>query len=103
MTEVLPHDPPGAEELDRASSLVACPVQGRRGAGALVTLCPRVVGLAGTVSALASYDQGLELYDRAAVHHYQLRGRPSTRRCPTWRPPTASPAALPGIDRRERR
>ena len=31
-----------------------------------------LVGLAGTVSALARYDQGLESYDRDAVHHYRL-------------------------------
>ena len=31
-----------------------------------------LVGLAGTVSALACYDQGLGSYDHDAVHHYQL-------------------------------
>jgi exopolyphosphatase/guanosine-5'-triphosphate,3'-diphosphate pyrophosphatase len=32
-----------------------------------------LVGLAGTVAALAAIDQGLEGYDRARVHHYLLR------------------------------
>ncbi len=33
---------------------------------------PALVGLAGTVCALASYDQELTAYDHNAVHHYRL-------------------------------
>jgi exopolyphosphatase/guanosine-5'-triphosphate,3'-diphosphate pyrophosphatase len=35
----------------------------------------RFVGLAGTVSAFASVELGLERYDRAAIHHHRLTKR----------------------------
>ncbi len=54
-----------------------------------------LVGLAGTVAALAAVDQGLEAYDRARVHHYRLR-RDSVER---W---LATLAGEPAAARRRR-
>ena len=68
----LHHDPPAPVEVAAATAWLSeqyrraqADVPGLSGARTLV-------GLAGTVAALASYDQGLTTYDRAAVHHYRL-------------------------------
>jgi exopolyphosphatase/guanosine-5'-triphosphate,3'-diphosphate pyrophosphatase len=57
------------------------------------------VGLAGTVSALARYDQGLVSYDRKAVHHYRLT-RQSVERAlaELGGLPAHQRAGLPGIE-----
>lgn len=66
------HDPPTADELQAAAALVAGLVEqaatGQPEFGQAATL----VGLAGTVSALAAIDQGIEAYDRSRLHHYVL-------------------------------
>jgi exopolyphosphatase/guanosine-5'-triphosphate,3'-diphosphate pyrophosphatase len=68
----LHHDPPADGEIAEAKAWLETQydeaemeVPGFRSARAFI-------GLAGTVSALARYDQGLVAYDRKAVHHYRL-------------------------------
>jgi len=73
VTEQFLHsDPPAPEELSGAVSVVrdhladvARLVPGARDAKTLV-------GLAGTVSAVASVEQGLPQYDRDRIHHFRL-------------------------------
>jgi len=57
------------------------------------------VGLAGTVSSLARFDQGLVSYDREAVHHYRL-ARQSVERAleDLARLPASQRAGMPGIE-----
>jgi len=67
------HDPPLEPELRAAREWL-----GRRYAAAQQTApalgsAKTLVGLAGTVAALACFDQGLSSYQREAVHHYVLR------------------------------
>ena len=67
-------------------------VQGFRSARVLV-------GLAGTVSALACYDQGLESYDHDAVHHYQLsRDAVGQALADLASRPASERSGLPGIE-----
>ncbi|MGC8626892.1 MAG: exopolyphosphatase [Acidimicrobiales bacterium] len=65
-------DPPGRAELAEASRWLHD--QFRQAQSALPSLGKAVslVGLAGTVSALACYAQGLASYERELVHHYRL-------------------------------
>ncbi len=66
-------DPPTAGELAEARAAVTGPVaQARRDLPDLAGDGP-VVGLAGTVSTLASLAQGVAGYDRRRVHHAVLR------------------------------
>jgi exopolyphosphatase/guanosine-5'-triphosphate,3'-diphosphate pyrophosphatase len=66
------HDPPEVRELARAADWLAD--QYARAAAQVPALKSgqQMLGLAGTVSALAQLVQGLERYDRDAVHHYRL-------------------------------
>ena len=68
----LHHDPPPASELAAARAVVDELLGEAR--GVLPPLEPGglLVGLAGTVSTLASLAQGLEAYDRARIHHFEL-------------------------------
>jgi exopolyphosphatase / guanosine-5'-triphosphate,3'-diphosphate pyrophosphatase len=92
-------DPPTNEQLAAAREWLRAQfisaeaeVHGFRSARALV-------GLAGTVSALASYDQGLGPYDRDAVHHYQLSSEAVGRALADLASRAASGrAGLPGIE-----
>lgn len=66
-------DPPRPDQLAAAGAEVGRLIEaaiaeqpGLAGGGELV-------GLAGTVACLAGVDQGLEVYDRARLHHYRLR------------------------------
>jgi exopolyphosphatase/guanosine-5'-triphosphate,3'-diphosphate pyrophosphatase len=55
--------------------------------------------LAGTVSALARYDQGLLPFDRKAVHHYLLRRQSVERALADLAGlPARQRAGLPGIE-----
>ncbi len=78
----LGHDPPTAGELEAAASAV------RAGLGAAIEQVPRLghlptgsrlIGLAGTVSTLASLEQGLEVYDPERIHHFLLGRAEVTR------------------------
>jgi exopolyphosphatase/guanosine-5'-triphosphate,3'-diphosphate pyrophosphatase len=65
------HDPPRAEEL--AAALAAVEALVDDAASRLPLRAARaLIGLAGTVSALAAIQQGLEEYDRARLHHFVL-------------------------------
>jgi exopolyphosphatase / guanosine-5'-triphosphate,3'-diphosphate pyrophosphatase len=95
----LPSDPPGAEELDRAASWLPAQFRGAEAQVPALRSARVLVGLAGTVSALAAYDQGLEAYDRAAVHHYRLSRKAVDQALSDLASrPTAARAALPGIE-----
>ena len=95
----LHHDPPTAEELDGAGSWLRSQYRDAETEVPALRLAHVLVGLAGTVSALASYDQGLESYDRDAVHHYRLSRKAVERALSdlATRPATAR-AGLPGIE-----
>jgi len=100
VTERFLHDdPPTKDQLVQASSWlqeqfrhVEPDVPGLRSARTLV-------GLAGTVCALACYDLGLESCDHDAVHHYRL-SRPAAERALAVfaSRPGAERALLPGIE-----
>ena len=71
----LAHDPPTADELSAAAAAVG------EGLGMALGRIPslgrlagasRLIGLAGTVSTLASLEQGLAEYDFERVHHFVL-------------------------------
>jgi exopolyphosphatase/guanosine-5'-triphosphate,3'-diphosphate pyrophosphatase len=73
MTEKFLHgDPPTAEELSQAISVVHAYLEDV--ARELPTLkeARRFVGLAGTVSAMAAVEIGLAEYDRDRIHHFVL-------------------------------
>jgi exopolyphosphatase / guanosine-5'-triphosphate,3'-diphosphate pyrophosphatase len=95
----LHHDPPTAEELDQAASWLDLQYRDVEVDVPALCLAHALVGLAGTVSALACYDQGLESYDRDAVHHYRLSRKAVERALSDLASrPTAARAALPGIE-----
>ncbi len=95
----LHHDPPSPAELGAARAWLSeqyrraeADVPGLSGARTLV-------GLAGTVAALACYDQGLTTYDRARVHHYRLAREAVERAADDLaREPTAQRRGRPGIE-----
>jgi exopolyphosphatase/guanosine-5'-triphosphate,3'-diphosphate pyrophosphatase len=68
----LAHDPPEPGELEAARRFVDGLLDGAVAEQAPLLDAVQLVGLAGTVAAAAALDQGLEHYDRAAVHHYRL-------------------------------
>ena len=94
----LHHDPPTAEELDGAGSWLRSQYRDVEIEVPALRLAHVLVGLAGTVSALASYDQGLESYDRDAVHHYRLSRKALERALSDLARPATARAALPGIE-----
>jgi exopolyphosphatase/guanosine-5'-triphosphate,3'-diphosphate pyrophosphatase len=93
------HDPPVATELSAASDWLSAECER---AGAMVpslASARTLVGLAGTVSALACYDQGLAVYDRSAVHHYRLSRQAVERAARDLaREPAARRSRHPGIE-----
>jgi len=73
MTEKFLHsDPPAAEELSQAISVAHAHLEDV--ARELPTLreARTLVGLAGTVSAMAAVEIGLPAYDRDRIHHFVL-------------------------------
>jgi len=68
----LRHDPPRRAELDSARAFVDEALDGARYVLPLLAPGGLLVGLAGTVSTLASLAQGLEAYDRRRIHHFEL-------------------------------
>jgi exopolyphosphatase/guanosine-5'-triphosphate,3'-diphosphate pyrophosphatase len=69
----LRHDPPPDAELREAASWLEQRYKQAEEKVPALRSARSLVGLAGTVSALASFDQGLTTYQREAVHHYRLR------------------------------
>jgi exopolyphosphatase/guanosine-5'-triphosphate,3'-diphosphate pyrophosphatase len=95
----LHHDPPAAGELAAATAWLSA--QYRRAEAMVPGLASArtLVGLAGTVAALACYDQGLVAYDGKAVHHYRLSRRAVERAAQDLsRVPAAQRHARPGIE-----
>ncbi|MDA8038585.1 MAG: exopolyphosphatase [Actinomycetota bacterium] len=72
-------DPPREEEEASAHEHVAALVRGAVGAHPELAAARLMVGVAGTVSALAVLELGLSGYDREKVHHARL-SRSATRR-----------------------
>ncbi|HXY42595.1 MAG TPA: Ppx/GppA phosphatase family protein [Acidimicrobiales bacterium] len=66
-------DPPTKGQLTEARTYVAGLMEYARGGHQALRRAKTLVGLAGTVSALAMLSLRLESYDRAAVHHARLR------------------------------
>jgi exopolyphosphatase/guanosine-5'-triphosphate,3'-diphosphate pyrophosphatase len=93
------HDPPSASELQAARSWVAGELrEACRGLPALVG-ARSLVGLAGTVLALACLDQGLSCYQGEAVHHYRLKaGRVEQLLSLLAGDPEAARSLRPGVE-----
>ena len=93
-------DPPTAEELDAARSWLRAQFTTAEREVPAWRSGRLLVGLAGTVSALACYDQGLESYDHDAVHHYELSREAVARALVVLASrPVPERAGLPGIER----
>ena len=69
----LPRDPPRPEDLARARAAVTDEIMAERNGLPMLTPDSPLVGLAGTVSTLASLEAGVIEYDRARIHHAVLR------------------------------
>ncbi len=65
-------DPPTPEELSNAVGSVRDDLEAMRYELPLLNGGRRMVGLAGTVSAVAAIEQGLAAYDRDKIHHFML-------------------------------
>ncbi len=65
-------DPPSTAELDAAAAEVAAQLDEAVSAHPRYLDARRLVGLAGTVSTLASLHLGLDVYDRERIHHLVL-------------------------------
>lgn len=68
----LTSDPPSQEQVAAARRLVAGQLEAVSRDQPAFARAATLVGLAGTVAALAAIDQGLLAYDRARIHHYVL-------------------------------
>jgi exopolyphosphatase/guanosine-5'-triphosphate,3'-diphosphate pyrophosphatase len=92
-------DPPGDEEVDRARAWLVAQYRQAQTEVPAFGSARELVGLAGTVSALASFDQGLASYDRSAVHHYRLSKQSVHRALADLAArPASKRAGLPGIE-----
>jgi exopolyphosphatase/guanosine-5'-triphosphate,3'-diphosphate pyrophosphatase len=65
-------DPPRPEELANAVGFVRDDLEELRSQVPMLDAGRRLVGLAGTVSAVAAIEQGLAEYDRDRIHHFVL-------------------------------
>ena len=70
---ILDHDPPTPEELDRAGAEVTAQLDAAVVAHPSFLDARRLIGLAGTVTTLASLQLGMVEYDRDRIHHAVLR------------------------------
>jgi exopolyphosphatase/guanosine-5'-triphosphate,3'-diphosphate pyrophosphatase len=91
----LHHDPPQPDELDAARAEARRHFAVAFAEQPALAQATTLIGLAGTVAALAGIEQGLEVYRRDRVHHYLLR-RASVERL------LAELAAIPAAQRRRR-
>ena len=95
----LHNDPPTTEELATARQWLQARFSTAERKVPAFRSGEALVGLAGTVSALASYDQGLESYDQDAVHHYTLsREAVAGALSALAARPASGRAGLPGIE-----
>ncbi len=95
----LHHDPPTGEELAAARAWLGAQFEQAEAEEPALGSAHALVGLAGTVSALASYDQGLRSYDHDAVHHYRLsRAAVEAALAGLASRPATGRAGLPGIE-----
>jgi exopolyphosphatase / guanosine-5'-triphosphate,3'-diphosphate pyrophosphatase len=93
------HDPPTDQEMAAAGDWLRAQFERTEVEVPAVRSAQVLVGLAGTVSALASYDQGLKSYDHDAVHHYKLsRAAVDEALADLASRPAAGRAGLPGIE-----
>lgn len=73
ITEQFLHgDPPAAEELSQAISVIHAHLEDVQRAIPSIVDARRLVGLAGTVSTMAAVEIGLAAYDRNRIHHFVL-------------------------------
>jgi len=95
----LQHDPPTGDEIAEAEAWLKAQYHEAEAEVPAFRSAHTFVGLAGTVSALARFDQDLVSYDRKAVHHYVL-ARQSVERAlvDLAARPAAQRAGLPGIE-----
>lgn len=92
-------DPPRTDEVEGARAWLRSLLSSAARDVPRLREARTMVGLAGTVSALASYDQGLETYDRERVHHYRLgRGAVQRALAELVGLPAAERAGRPGIE-----
>ncbi len=100
VTERFLHDdPPTTEELATARQWLEARFSTAEREVPALRSAEALVGLAGTVSALASYDQGLESYDQDAVHHYTLSREAVARALSALAArPASGRAGFPGIE-----
>ncbi len=68
----LAHDPPLPEELANALAAVEYELDDVLQEVPAMRSATRLIGLAGTVSAVAAVELGLASYDRDAIHHFRL-------------------------------
>jgi exopolyphosphatase/guanosine-5'-triphosphate,3'-diphosphate pyrophosphatase len=95
----LAHDPPAPSEVAAARSWLVAQFGQAEAQVPALRQGRTLVGLAGTVSALACYDQGLVTYDRGAVHHYRLSRLAVEAAFSRLAPlPAAQRSGLPGIE-----
>lgn len=70
--QYLESDPPAPEELSNAVGSVRDDLEEMRLALPALNFGCKMIGLAGTVSAVAAIEQGLHTYDRDKIHHFTL-------------------------------
>lgn len=95
----LGHDPPAQAELAQGRAWVTAQLARAQAAHPALGSARTLVGLAGTVSALSCWSQGLTAYDRAKVHHSVLtRGAVQAALSRLSALPASSRAELAGIE-----
>ncbi len=70
--QFLASDPPAPEELSNAVGSVRDDIEELRLQLPALNFGRKLIGLAGTVSAVAAIEQGLKDYDRDKIHHFTL-------------------------------
>ena len=68
----LPDDPPSAEQLSQAVSVVRIELQEAARQIPAIRVARQLVGVAGTFTTMAAVEMGLVEYDRDKVHHFDL-------------------------------
>ena len=65
-------DPPNAEELSQAISVVHAYLDDVERELPLVTEATRLIGVAGSITTVAAIELGLAVYDRDRIHHFEM-------------------------------